>query len=77
MPLTQLNAFLYCPFCQQATPAQMPFDHRVATYECLFCGGIMATTPGRCCVFCSHADTPCPSCQVENTCEVRSVNERR
>jgi hypothetical protein len=75
--MTQLIAFLYCPECGQPTPKEMPVDHRLASHECLFCHAIMGTTPGFCCVFCSHADILCPLCQVENTCEALAPQDEQ
>ncbi len=66
--MAKLIAFLYCPECGHATPERMPVDHSVIAHKCLFCGAVMRPSPGRCCVFCSHADLPCPLCQNENTC---------
>jgi hypothetical protein len=34
-------------------------------YRCTGCGEMLKPRDGDCCVFCSYADTPCPSKQGE------------
>ena len=70
--MTKLFAVITCPECKGTTPETMPVNQCVHMYECPHCGAILQARRGQCCVFCSYADVLCPSCQVENTCEVLS-----
>ena len=55
---------LTCPVCGTVQEAQMPVDACQFFYECISCGSVLRPLEGDCCVFCSYADTPCPSKQL-------------
>jgi hypothetical protein len=58
------QAWLTCPGCGFIQMAEMPLDARQFFYQCVRCKAVMWPKPGECCVFCSFADTPCPSKQT-------------
>lgn len=57
------RAKLICPFCHKEQEAYMPVDACQYFYKCLHCQKIIKPKEGDCCVFCSYADTKCPSKQ--------------
>ena len=57
---------LTCPECGTAQDAEMPTDACQFFYECASCRAVLKPEQGDCCVFCSYADVPCPSIQLEN-----------
>lgn len=57
---------LTCPECGTAQDAEMPTDACQFFYECTSCRAVLKPEQGDCCVFCSYADVPCPSIQLEN-----------
>ena len=61
------EATLTCPRCGEESTATMPLDACQYFYECPHCGEMLKPKPGDCCVFCSYADTKCPSKQVEES----------
>ncbi|MHA2620929.1 MAG: GDCCVxC domain-containing (seleno)protein [bacterium JZ-2024 1] len=60
------TAVLTCPICRTAQKVKMPTNACQYSYSCVRCGALLKAKPGECCVFCSWADTPCPSRQVGN-----------
>ena len=58
-------ARLTCPRCGVVQNAEMPTDACQFFYDCAACGAVLRPKPGDCCVFCSYADLPCPSKQLE------------
>ena len=59
------EAVLTCPNCGRAQEAEMPTDACQFFYECTACGSVLRPRRGDCCVFCSYADTVCPSKQAK------------
>ena len=57
------TAELTCPTCGFVQAAEMPREACQFFYECVSCASILRPQHGDCCVFCSYADTPCPSMQ--------------
>ena len=57
---------LTCPECGTAQDTEMPTDACQFFYECTSCRAVLKPEQGDCCVFCSYADVPCPSIQLEN-----------
>ncbi len=56
---------LTCPKCNALQKVQMPIDACQYFYKCTSCGEVLKPKEGDCCVFCSYADTKCPSKQKE------------
>ena len=54
-----------CPKCNRRSRDQMPTNASVYFYGCAKCGTIIRPLPGRCCVYCSYGDHPCPTKQRE------------
>ncbi len=59
------GANLICPECGKSQTAEMPLDACQFFYKCIHCGIMIKPKKGDCCVFCSYADTKCPSKQKE------------
>ncbi|MFZ3068876.1 MAG: GDCCVxC domain-containing (seleno)protein [Microgenomates group bacterium] len=59
------TAVLVCPKCGKPQKVEMPTDACQFFYKCIHCGEILRPKAGDCCVFCSYADTKCPSKQLE------------
>ena len=59
------SASLTCPSCGTQQTAEMPTDACQFFFECASCKSVLRPKPGDCCVFCSYADTLCPSKQAE------------
>jgi len=57
------TAVITCPHCGKSTEETMPTDSSVYFYECPKCRSVLRPKTGRCCVFCSYANVPCPSRQ--------------
>lgn len=55
---------LACPDCGVRTTETMPTRACQYFYDCPACGAVLKPKAGACCVFCSYADTPCPSIQA-------------
>jgi Zn ribbon nucleic-acid-binding protein len=62
--MVELTATLTCPRCSHSSTETMPTDRCVFFYECAACGSVLKPKPNDCCVFCSHADRPCPGVQA-------------
>ena len=62
-----ITAHLTCPKCQSVQPAIIPIDARQHFYKCQKYGEMLKPKEGDCCVFCSYADTKCPSKQLEKS----------
>ncbi|KKP80685.1 MAG: hypothetical protein UR81_C0019G0003 [Candidatus Levybacteria bacterium GW2011_GWB1_35_5] len=58
------KAFLTCSKCGMVQSAKMPTDACQYFYRCFKCGEMIKPKEGDCCVFCSYADTKCPSKQI-------------
>jgi len=56
---------LTCPKCGEQQKAMMPTDTCRHFYKCQKCGEMLKPKEGDCCVFCSYADSKCPSKQLE------------
>ena len=61
---TITQAKLTCPRCGYNQIADIPSDACQFFYECVNCKTVVRPKEGDCCVFCSYADTPCPSIQM-------------
>ncbi len=59
------SARLTCPQCGYVQEADMPTDACQFFYDCVNCKSVLRPREGDCCVFCSYADTLCPSKQEE------------
>lgn len=59
------EATLTCPNCGLAQTVKMPANACQYFYKCSGCGETLSTKKGDCCVFCSYADTKCPSKQLQ------------
>ncbi|MDP1743694.1 MAG: GDCCVxC domain-containing (seleno)protein [Candidatus Amesbacteria bacterium] len=59
----QTETNLTCPKCGEIQKVIMPTDACQFFYKCQKCGETLKPKPGDCCVFCSYADTKCPSKQ--------------
>jgi transcription elongation factor Elf1 len=64
MAALALNATITCPHCGHRRLETMPTDACQFFYDCRACGALLRPKPGHCCVFCSHADLPCPPVQA-------------
>jgi hypothetical protein len=60
----RLESRLTCPACGAVSGAIMPTDFCQVVYDCPNCGAVLKPLSGRCCVFCSFGDTPCPPDQL-------------
>ena len=58
----ELISTVRCPRCGFQSQEQMPQDFCMIRYQCKNCGFIMTPKEGKCCIFCSFGDVPCP-CQ--------------
>lgn len=65
MKNTKTSANLTCPFCGKIQKVEMPETGCQYMYKCQHCGKVITAKEGDCCVFCSYADTKCPSMQQE------------
>ncbi|MEK7185893.1 MAG: GDCCVxC domain-containing (seleno)protein [Patescibacteria group bacterium] len=61
----KMKATLTCPHCNKNQIVEMPTDVCKYFYICSHCGERIKAKSGDCCVFCSYADTKCPSKQQE------------
>ena len=59
------DANITCPNCGFTREEEMPTDSCQFFYECTQCRTVLKPKEGDCCVFCSYADTLCPSMQVD------------
>ena len=59
------SARLTCPRCRYVQEVDMPTDACQFFYDCVNCKSMLRPKEGDCCVFCSYADTLCPSRQLE------------
>jgi transcription elongation factor Elf1 len=59
----ELRSTITCPKCGHRVTETMPTDTCLYIYICKRCGQSMKPKAGRCCVFCSYGDVPCPSIQ--------------
>ena len=60
------KATLTSPECKTNQKVIMPTEGKQHFYKCANenCGANISTKEGCCCVFCSHADQPCPAKQL-------------
>ena len=56
----KLVSIVTCPACGLQSAEIMPTDACQIFYKCKGCGRVLKFKPGRCCVFCSFGDVPCP-----------------
>lgn len=63
-------ASLTCPKCGELQTAKMPTNACQHFYKCQGCGEMLKPKEGDCCVFCSYADSKCPSKQLEHQSDV-------
>jgi hypothetical protein len=61
--MTRLISTLTCPVCGASTTATMPTDRCLYFFDCPSCGTVLKPKTGKCCVFCSYGDRPCPPMQ--------------
>ncbi len=61
----KIDAVLTCPKCNKKQVVKMPEDACQYFYKCTFCNELIKPKEGDCCVFCSYADSKCPSKQKE------------
>jgi len=59
-----LTATLTCPHCHAAQEVTMAEGVCVGLLTCRHCATQIHTPDGACCVFCGHADVPCPDAQL-------------
>lgn len=57
------KANITCPNCGTTREEEMPTDSCQFFYECTNCKTVLRPKDGDCCVYCSYADTRCPSMQ--------------
>jgi hypothetical protein len=60
----KLQTTITCPYCCHRRTEVMPTSACQFFYDCTACGQLLRPKAGDCCVFCSHADVPCPPIQV-------------
>jgi hypothetical protein len=58
------RAAITCPACGTQAFETMPTNACQYFYTCTGCGEVLTPKTGDCCVFCSYADTKCPSKQT-------------
>ncbi len=63
--MIKTEATLTCPKCGAKQEVKMPTDACQHFYKCRKCGEMLKPIEGKCCVFCSYADTKCPPKQLE------------
>ncbi|HVF69321.1 MAG TPA: GDCCVxC domain-containing (seleno)protein [Xanthomonadales bacterium] len=56
---------LTCPNCGTGQVVEMPINACQYFYKCQSCKDMLKPKQGDCCVFCSYADSRCPSNQGE------------
>ncbi|HLK23741.1 MAG TPA: GDCCVxC domain-containing (seleno)protein [Caulobacteraceae bacterium] len=61
--LPQLISTLTCPWCGARWRETMPANACAIACDCRACGAQLRPLAGRCCVFCSYGDVPCPPAQ--------------
>ena len=59
------TANLTCPKCSSKQEVKMPIDACQYFYKCQKCKEMLKPNTGDCCVFCSYADSKCPSKQLD------------
>jgi len=59
------TAILTCPECGAIHTETMSDGSCQFFYRCDACGVTLRPAEGDCCVFCTHADLPCPPIQRE------------
>lgn len=55
-----------CPKCGKSQKATMPTNACQHFFKCTHCGKMLTPKQGKCCVFCSYADSKCPPKQLED-----------
>lgn len=61
----KIQATITCPECNSKQVERMPINACQYFYACPNCQKKIKPKPHDCCVFCSYADTKCPSKQNE------------
>jgi hypothetical protein len=64
------------PTCQHQQRVMMPTTVCQLSYTCDACSMTHVHKSEDCCVFCSYADTPCPSMQKEETCGAPGLSDQ-
>jgi Zn ribbon nucleic-acid-binding protein len=60
----EFQSTVVCPACGHQETERMHEDAQQYFYKCKGCGKVLKPIKGDCCVFCSYADTPCPTTQM-------------
>lgn len=63
--MIQTKTILTCPICSKKQAVEMPTNACQHFYNCVACRHMLKPKEGDCCVFCSYADSKCPSKQQE------------
>ena len=58
-----LETTIKCPNCGEEEMVMMPTDRCIRRFECNNCNLVLEPKDDDCCVFCSYAETKCPSKQ--------------
>jgi hypothetical protein len=56
-----MTGAITCPACGHVAVETIPPDRCLFFYECKGCQATLKPKAADCCVFCSYADTRCPS----------------
>lgn len=59
----KLQSTITCPKCGNRVTETMPENSCQYFWKCPSCNIVLKPKEGDCCVFCSYADTKCPSKQ--------------
>ena len=59
--LAVTDATITCPSCGTSRRETMPENACQYFYRCSGCSEMLKPKPGDCCVFCSYANTACPT----------------
>jgi len=63
-----LETTIKCPKCGEEEMVMMPTDQCIRRFECKNCHLVLEPQGDDCCVFCSYAETKCPSKQKDKDC---------
>ena len=63
-----LETTIKCPSCGKEEMVMMPTDKCIRRFECKNCNLVLEPKGTDCCVFCSYAETKCPSRQQNKDC---------
>jgi hypothetical protein len=62
--MTKSISTVECPACGHRESETMHEDACQYFYKCKGCGKVLKPAPGKCCVFCTYGDVPCPTTQM-------------